>query len=344
MTTAAVDMEKLGRWMDDQGLPKGPITDVERLSGGTQNILLRFNRGGRRYVLRRGPEHLRPETNNIIAREARLLAALAGTDVPHPPFVAGCADPSVLGAAFFLTGFVQGFNATLDPPEVMRRDPALRHRMSLSLIDGIARLAAVDPQAVGLDGFGKPEGFLERQTGRWAAHLEGYARMPAWTGRDDLPGLSAIAAWLDDNLPQDYRPGIIHGDYHIGNVIYALDGSLAAIVDWEMATLGDPLVDLGRVLSTWPDHDGRMPMSLRVEPMDGFAGRDELIARYGALTGRNLSSLRWFEILSCYKLAIILEGTYARAQSGLAPMATGQRLHDSAIGLLRRALDWLDRG
>jgi aminoglycoside phosphotransferase (APT) family kinase protein len=343
ISTDIVDRDRLAVWMDSLGIERGPILGGVRLAGGTQNVLWRFQRGPRAFVLRRGPMHLRADSNRTIAREARVLKTLAGTDVPHANFVAVSEDPSILGAAFYLMEAVDGFNATLNPSDEMRLDRKVRHTMGLSLIEAQTKLARFDPMAAGLDDFGKLDGFLERQVGRWAAQLDSYAQYPQWSGRDDLPPVAAIGQWLDENRPKRCQPGLIHGDYHIGNVIYAGAGAVVAIVDWEMATLGDPLVDLGRVLSTWPDEDGTVPMSMRVEPWDGFPSRSDLISHYARLSGRDLTDLRWFEILSCYKLAIILEGTYARAQAGQSDAATGRRLHASAIALLHRALGWLEK-
>jgi aminoglycoside phosphotransferase (APT) family kinase protein len=337
-----IDCDRLVEWLEQTGVGRGPINSAVKLSGGTQNVLIRFSRGQEEFVLRRGPVHLRPESNRTMMREARLLAALKGTAVRHPAFVAGSEDPDILGAAFYIMRAVDGFNATLDPPQAMRTSAEFRHHMGISLVTALLDLSKIDPVAVGLGDFGKLDGFIERQVGRWAAHLDGYNRYKGWTGRVDLAGIEAIGKWLNANLPSTFQPGIIHGDYHIGNVIYSMDAEVAAIVDWEMATLGDPLVDLGRILSTWPDSEGRVPMSTRVEPWDGFPRREELIEHYQRLSGRDLSELRWFEILSCYKLAIILEGSYARAQAGEAEMATAERLHRSAVALLRRAQTWLE--
>ena len=154
--------------MDDQGLPRGPLERIELLAGGTQNVLVRFARAGREYVLRRGPRHLRPKSNDALRREARVLAALADTDVPHPRFIAGCLDESVMGGAvFYLMEPVDGFNPTTGLPALHASDPAIRHEMGLEAADAIARLGRVDHLAVGLADFGRPEGFLERQVPRW---------------------------------------------------------------------------------------------------------------------------------------------------------------------------------
>lgn len=342
MTTVderALDVARLAGWMDARGLGSGPLENLVRLTGGTQNILLRFTRAGRGYVLRRPPMTPRPSSAQVILREARLLQALSASAVPHPQLIAACEDESVLGAVFYLMEPVDGFNPTVMMPQTAASSTEVRRRMGLQLIDGLAALAAVDPMAVGLQDFGRLEGFLQRQVGRWASELASFARFEAWDGHRDLGDVEVIGAWLERHLPGDARPGIIHGDYHIGNVIYGDDGTLKAIVDWEMATLGDPLVDLGRLMVSWPMPGGRRPFTMRVEPLDGFTSREAMVARYAERSGRTLDALPWFEVLACYKLGIILEGTYARAQAGQADMATGQRLHASATALLQHGRD-----
>jgi aminoglycoside phosphotransferase (APT) family kinase protein len=334
---AGLDLAKLAAWMDGQGLESGGIEDVRVLAGGTQNILLRFRRGTCEYVLRRPPERPRPQGNRIMEREARLLRALAGSGVPHPGFIAACLDLDVSGAVFYLMEPVDGFNPTLNVPATVRSDATIRHRMGLQLIDGLAALAAVDYNQLGLADFGKLEGFLERQVERWSTELEGYRKFPGWSGPAALGDVGIVGWWLDAHRPTELQPGIIHGDYHVGNGIYAADGTLRAIVDWEMATLGDPLMDLGRLLVSWPAGGKAKPFTMRVEPLDGFPSREEMVARYAEKTERDLTALPWFEVLACYKLGILLEGTQARAQAGLASIETGSRLHASAVALLDEA-------
>ncbi len=338
-----IDLSRLAGWMDDRRIGTGPIFEATQLSGGTQNVLLRFRRAERTLILRHPPLNPRAESNRTMQREARVLAALAGTDIPHPALVASCDDPAVLGAAFYLMEEVPGFNPTVGLPERVRSSPSIRHRMGLALIDALAALAAVDPDAVGLSDFGRMDGFLERQAGRWAAYLADCNRHQGWSGPGELGDIDGVRVWLEANCPSGAQAGIIHGDYHIGNMLYLEDGTLTAVVDWEMATLGDPLMDLGRLLATWPSNDGPQPVAMRVERLDGFPTRDELVAHYRNVTQRDLSELGWFEVLGCYKLGIIFEGTYARAQSGQADMNTGLRLHAAAKGLLQRARDGIAR-
>lgn len=332
-----VDAQALTDWLDTQAIGTGPISNAVRLTGGTQNILLRFTRDGHDYVLRRPPLVPRPGNDKLMMREGRLLAALTDSAVQHPRLAGICRDESVIGAVFYVMDAVDGFNPTVEMPASVAASPTIRQRMGLELADALAALAGVDVVAAGLEDFGKPNGFLERQVGRWASELEGYARFDAWTGHSELGSVSAVGDWLQDYCPSESRVGIIHGDYHIGNVIYGEDGALRAVVDWEMATLGDPLVDLGRLLISWPQDGRRHPFTMRVEPLDGFPDRAAMAARYGERSGRDLTNLPWFEVLACYKLGIIFEGTYARAQSGQADQATGERLHRSAVALLSLA-------
>lgn len=336
---AGVDLGALAAWMDGRGLGEGPIGAAELLAGGTQNILLRFERAGRRYVLRRPPLHLRANSNETMRREARVLAALAGTAVPHPALIAACPEEDVLGAAFYLMEPVEGFNATTGLPPLHAGSAVIRHRMGLSMVEGIAALGALDYRAAGLEGFGKPDNYLERQVARWKAQLDSYAEFPGWTGPGEIPGVDRVARWLDANRPTDFRAGIIHGDYHLANVMFRHDsGDLAAIVDWELSTIGDPLLDLGWLLATWPEGDAPADADVAVKPWEGFPTAAELVGHYGTLSDRDLSHIDWYAVLACYKLGIILEGTHARACAGKAPRATGDLLHAKTIGLFERAL------
>ncbi|MEQ9151477.1 MAG: phosphotransferase family protein [Parvibaculum sp.] len=169
-----VDLDALARWMDAKGLGSGPLEDAMLLGGGTQNILLRFVRSGRTYVLRRPPPHLRKNSNETMRREARMLAAIADTDVPHPRLIAACPEEDVIGASFYLMEPIDGFNPTVGLPALHVSDPAIRHRMGLALVEGITALGAVDYLKAGLEGFGKPDNYLERQVARWQAQLESY--------------------------------------------------------------------------------------------------------------------------------------------------------------------------
>jgi len=338
-----VDLELLAAWMDEFGLRGGAIREAELLSGGTQNILLRFERGGRCFVLRRPPPHLRANSNETMRREARVLAAIADSDVPHPRLIAACPDPDVLGAAFYLMEPVDGFNPTSGLPPLHASDAGIRRAMGLSLVDAIAALGAIDYRRVGLADFGKPEGYLERQVSRWRSQLEGYAALEGYPG-PEIPGVDRVAEWLERHRPARFRPGILHGDYHLSNVMFRNDGpQLAAIVDWELSTIGDPLLDLGWLLATWPGPAGPGAGSIGVQPWSGFPSAEQLVARYRERSERDLSAIEWYAVLACYKLGIILEGTHARACAGKAPKATGDVLHATTVALFERALGWIGK-
>ncbi|MEU6998508.1 phosphotransferase family protein [Nonomuraea sp. NPDC046570] len=326
-----IDFEMLGAWMDGQGLPGGPIGEVAPVLGGTQNVMVRFSRGGVPYILRRPPLHARARSNEVLRREARVLAALRGTDVPAPALVAAqTADEPV----FYLMEPVDGFNATTGLPEPHASDPAIRYRMGLEATSALAALGRVP--AAALPDFGRPEGFLERQVPRWLSELESYGRLDGYPG-PAIPHLAETADWLERNRPAAFTPGIMHGDYHLANLMFAPDGPrVAAIVDWEMCTIGDPLLDLGWLLATWPDDDGPGP-----HQVDGLPSRAEIVAYYTELSDRDLSAVDWYAVMACFKLGIVLEGTHARACAGQAPKDIGDLLHATTLNLFARARTYM---
>ena len=339
-TTAAdlIDLSSLTNWMDNEQLGTGPITNTRLLTGGTQNILMQFDRAGRSYVLRRPPIHVRKHSNKTMQREARVLSALTGSNVPHPGFIAACDDTSVLGASFYLMEPVTGFNVLDGLPELHKSSKDIRLRMGLSHMEALTHLGAVDYLAVGLEDFGRIDEYLTRQTPRWLAQLEGYSKYQQWPGLGESKSINAIARWLDDNCPTYFEPGVLHGDAHVANVMFRLDsGEVAALVDWELATLGDPLIDLGWVIATWPDADGTQTLLMEGARPGAYPPIETLIKHYGEHSGRDLSNISWYGVLGCFKLAIILEGSYARYCAGKAPKDVGERLHASAIRLIERA-------
>ena len=238
-----------------------------------------------------------------------------------------------------------GLHASLTQRFVDKRTTALIRRIGA---DAGALPVTIGPEGEVLvedHAIGRLEGFLARQAGRWRSQLEGYRQYMGWPGPQALPEVEAVGAWLDAHLPAAFRPGLMHGDYHIGNVMFAPDGpALAAIVDWELATLGDPLLDLGRLLAQWPEGGAPPPGGYRIAPHDGLPDMPEMIAHYAARTGRDLAPLRWHAVLASYKLGILLEGSHARAFAGKAPRETGETLHQTAIECLQRAAAWIEGG
>jgi aminoglycoside phosphotransferase (APT) family kinase protein len=336
----AVDLDRLARWMDTQSLEVGGrITHAVPLVGGTQNILLRFQRGAQVFVLRRSAPLAKPEVWATIAREARVLGALADTPVPHPRLLATCLDEKVLGAPFYLMAQVDGFNASAKPlPALHAESPAVQRRMGFAMVDVLLQLGAVDPQAVGLGDFGKPVGFLERQVARWQKQLHSYRGLAGWLGPSSLPGVAEVAAWLEANRPEPSPTGILHGDFHLANVMFRPDaGEIAAVIDWELATVGDPLLDLGWLLATWPDASGQGAGTIRVSPWCNFPTADELLAYYAERSTRDLSAMDWYVVLARFKLGILLEGSYARSCAGQSPPELGRQHHVSALRLFGQA-------
>jgi len=333
-----VSLSALEAWMDERDLGDGAVANVTMLVGGTQNLLLRFERGERAFVLRRPPARPRSDANETMRREALVLGALAQTDVPHPRLIAACSDSEILGADFYLMEAVEGFNAASPNSPAGDLDDRWRERMGLALVEGIARLAGLDHRAIGLGDFGQPEQYLERQVPRLLASFESYAQTPGWPGPSPLRGIDRVAEWLERHRPSKFTPGLIHGDYHFANVLFRADRpELAAIVDWELATIGDPLMDLGWLLAIWPDESGENLGPVIVSPWRGYPTADELASHYGAMSRRDLSSLDWYVTMACFKLAILLEGTHVRACEGKADRSIGDRLHAGAIWLMERA-------
>jgi len=313
-TEGLIDRDSLGKWMDGLGLlGKGEPVETRYLSGGSSNEIFEIKRGEHSFALRRPPRTVPEGRNETMLREYRVLEALNGTDVPHPEGIAGCDDHSVIGSSFYLMGMIEGWSPMSMGdtwPEPFHRDLEARKGLGIQLVDGIARLSKVDWKARGLEGFGKPEGFLERQADRWVSH---YEKMKT----RDLDGVDVIAQWLRDNKPSVYEPGIIHGDYQFANVMFAhgAPAKLAAIVDWEMTTVGDPLIDLGWVIQGWPKDDAP-PSDSGYVPMDGMPKRTELLAHYTEVSGRPTDQIDYYEILAGFKLAIVLEGQYSRYKTG----------------------------
>jgi aminoglycoside phosphotransferase (APT) family kinase protein len=313
-TEGLVDVDALARWMDERGLPgAGEPIETHVVSGGASNEIFEFSRGDQRIVLRRPPREVPAGRNETMLREYRVLEALNGTDVPHAEAIAACDDESVLGATFYLMGYIDGWSPMSMGstwPAPFDTDVEARRGLGFQLVDGIAKLSKVDWRARGLEGFGRPDGFHERQVDRWLSHLSRFQFR-------ELPGIDVAADWLRAHKPSRYEPGIIHGDYQFANVMYAhgAPARLAAIVDWEMATVGDPLLDLGWVIMGWP-REGDDPSSLGYVDYTGLPSRSDLLEYYEMESGRPVDEIDYYEILARFKIAIVLEGGYARYVAG----------------------------
>ncbi|WP_181781649.1 phosphotransferase family protein [Pseudonocardia pini] len=330
---SVVDLDALARWVRAEGIGK-EIGEVVPLAGGTQNVVLKIELDGRPVVLRRPPEHPRPTSDRTLTREITVLRGLADTDVPHPRLIAGCTDTAVLGVVFYLMELVAGVNPGEGVSEAQRADAALRHGQGLAVARALSRLGAVDPVAQGLDVLRKPGSFLGKQVPQWLAQLESYREFPGWEP-GGLPAVSQVATWLEENRPPDAAPGVMHGDFHLNNVLLASAApEVAAIVDWEMCTVGDPLLDLGWLMVTWPEAPRAMDVGGPFAQLGGLPSRAELVEAYAAAGGRAPEHVDWYTALAGFKLGIVLEGTWARASAGKAPQEVGERLHTHAVGLL----------
>ena len=315
MSTAApevpviADTTRLAAWMDSLGLGTGAPLSHRYISGGTQNEIYEIRRGDLHCVMRIPPPGAPADRDKGILREWRIIEALGGTDVPHTPAIAVCTDPSVLGRTFYLMGFVDGWSpmsARRVWPAPFDADAAARRGLAFQLIEGIALLSRVDWRARGLSDLGRPDGFHERQVERWTAFLNRIK------GRE-LPGFDEAAAWLRAHKPLDFIPGIMHGDYQFANVMFrhGAPARLAAIVDWEMGTVGDPKLDLGWVMQSWPE-DTSVSTDGYVDLM-GMPSREEMLARYASVSGRQVDDIDYYCVLARWKLAVVLEQGYQRA-------------------------------
>jgi aminoglycoside phosphotransferase (APT) family kinase protein len=308
--TKTVDDVALARWLDTLDLPgRGAPIEQRYLSGGSQNEIYEIRRGDLHGALRIPPPTAPASRDDGILREWRIIEALDGTDVPHTAALAVCADPAVLGRTFYLMGFVDGWSPmeTGGWVEPFASDPVLRRGLAFELVNGIALLSKVDWQARGLGDLGRPEGYHDRQVERWLRFLDRIK------GRE-LPGLDEASAWLRAHRPIDFVPGIMHGDYQFANVMFR-DGApaqLAAIVDWEMGTVGDPKLDLGWVIQGWPDDTSDVDGAGYVD-LTGMPSKDELLTHFAEASGRQVDDMDYYVVLAKWKLAIVLEQGFQRA-------------------------------
>ena len=326
------DQEALQRWVVAEGLGSA-VTGVEPLTGGSQNVVVRLRIDGRPMVLRRPPQHPRPTSDKTMLREIAVLQTLAGSAVPHPEFIAGCADLDVLGVVFYLMEEVDGFNPGNEMAQPYVDDATLRHDVGPVYAASLARLGDVDWEGSPLAALRRPGSFLARQVPQFLGLLESYRHDAYDPGA--LPAVADLAQWLEDNRPPDGEPGIMHGDAHLNNVLLRRDRpELAAFIDWEMCTVGDPLLDLGWMVVCWPTDPNTIDAGSELAALGGLASRRELLDAYRAAGGRSTTHLDWYVALACFKLGVVIEGTWSRYLAGQASREAGERLHASATSLI----------
>ncbi|MDX6698442.1 MAG: hypothetical protein QOE65_1839 [Solirubrobacteraceae bacterium] len=329
----------LEAYLDAQGLGSGPV-EAETVGEGHSNITYVIRRHGGEWVLRRPPRPPLPPSAHDVLREARLLSAVQEADVRTPRVLAACDDESVIGAPFYVMEKVEGDVITGAIPERLDA-PDQRARIGEELIDALVEIHAVDWQSAGLEGYGKPTGYLDRQVRRFSGLWEHNA-----TRR--VPEVEAATDWLRENLPESPPATIVHGDYRLGNTMFGpgTPARLVAIFDWELATIGDPLADLGYLTATYaqPGDDaqpaGTTPIAALsgVTTAEGFPSRDDLIARYEERSGRSMSNLAWYQTLALWKSAVFLEGSYKRLLAGTTDDPFFKLLDKGVPEIARRAL------
>ncbi|TVT52784.1 phosphotransferase family protein [Amycolatopsis rhizosphaerae] len=304
-----LDLARLRAHLDEQapGLVKGPLTG-EVVEGGRSNLTYIVSDGTARWVVRRPPlGHVLPTAHDMV-REHRVIKALHGTNVPVPGTITLCQDTEVIGAPFYVMEFVTG-TPYRSEAELTALGPERTRAIADALVDTLVDLHAVDPAAVGLADFGRPEGFLERQVRRWKKQLDS-------SRSRDIAGIDLLHEGLTRALPESGPAAIVHGDYRLDNVLVDANDRITAVLDWEMSTLGDPLTDLALMVAYAERSRISLDVVSNVSSAPGYPSTDEVVARYAARSGRDVSALNWYVAFAFFKLAVILEGIYYRFTQG----------------------------
>ena len=324
-------LEPLRTFLGQNGLDAPEDLDAEPVGEGHSNVTFTLSTG---VVLRRPPRGPLPPSAHDVLREARLLGALEATPVRAPRVLAVCADLDVIGSPFYVMEEVHGEVITNTMPAPLD-SPEERDRIADQLIEALVELHAVDWTSIGLDGFGRPTGYLERQLRRFLGLWE-------HNRTRDVPEVEQLGTWLADNMPESPPATIVHGDYRLGNTMFAAEAParLKAIFDWEMATIGDPLADLGYMVMHWTqpgDPDSKFNMHT-VTRLEGFPTRDDLVSRYEQRSGRSMQALNWYVTLALWKAIVFMEGNYKRALAGSTDDPYLKTFGDGVIEIAHRAL------
>jgi aminoglycoside phosphotransferase (APT) family kinase protein len=321
----------LEAFLDAHGLGEGPV-EAEPVGEGHSNVTYLIHRAGGAWVLRRPPRPPLPPSAHDVLREARLLAAVQDAEVRTPRVLATCDDETVIGAPFYVMERVEGDVMTADVPAALAGQT---QRIGEELVDALVEIHAVDWRACGLEGYGKPTGYLDRQLRRFGGLWE-------HNRTRKLPVLEQVTAWLAEHKPESGEATIVHGDYRLGNTMFApgARARLVAIFDWELATIGDPLADLGYLVATWSqadDPEDALRGLSAATRAPGFPTRDELVARYEERSGRSMSDVRWYMTLALWKSAVFLEGSYKRRLAGTTEDEFFDRLETGVPAIAERA-------
>ncbi len=337
-----IDPQPVTEWIEARVPDLATPLEFELITGGASNLTFRVtDAAGLRYVLRRPPTgHILASAHDM-GREHRIIAALQDTDVPVPPLIGLCDDESVSGAPFYVMGFVEG-RIVFDLADGESVEPPLRPVMTESLVDTLAALHAIDPDEVGLGELGRKEDYCARQLRRWKRQID--------EGSDrDIPLLHELHSRLESTIPAQQGAGIVHGDYRMDNCMMGHDGHVAAVLDWELCTLGDVLSDLAGMVMWWGDAED-VPLGGRLADVptraEGFGSSEAMVGRYGTKSDRDLSNLPWYVAFQHWRLACISEGVRVRYAHGAMGDQEASADRDSAEPvdrLLDGAKVWLDR-
>lgn len=339
-TVEGIDAEAVTAWLAERIPELRPPLDFELITGGHSNLTYRVvDADGGRWVLRRPPLGHVLATAHDMAREHRIISALAPTDVPVAPVVGLCEDDAVNGAPFYVMEFVDG-SIVRDPTSAAALPVEARRRAGQSLIEVLARIHAVDVDAVGLGDLGRRDGYIERQLKRWHGQFEK-------SRTRDVPIMDEVHDRLATGVPAQGAAAIVHGDYRLDNCMLGDDGEVIAVLDWEICTLGDPLADVGLLCVYWTDPGEQGTGAVApATALDGFATKAELVARYAELSGRDVGDIDYYVAFGYWKLACIIEGVYARYRGGAMGSQGGD--HDAfgemVVALADLARDTLDGG
>jgi len=337
---AELDAQRLARWLDETLGDPAPI-EVAALRGGGSCEIFSVRRGAAHWVLRRAPARASSSTAHDVLREFRILDAIKDERVRIARPIAACADPEVAATPFYLMEFVDGVPIRAELPPAYVDDPVAQARAVTDHVDALAELHVLDWRACGLEALGKSEGYLKRQVPRWLAQLESYRCR-------DLPIVDRVAGWLEARLPKEQSPALCHGDYKLDNLLFSRDlpARALAIVDWEMASIGDPLVDLAWTFIFLPQAGNPLALGSAGRPggfrLEGLPSETELVARYAERTGRDVSALDWYRVFSPWKLAIVLEGTHAKWKRGESSNPVHEHFGPMADRLLARCESLID--
>lgn len=314
MSDIGFDTARFSEWFRTTTSRAGGLS-IEPLTGGGSCEMFVLRQGGEQFVIRRAPVAAVADTAHNVVREFQIIEALTGTAARVPELLAACEDADVIGAPFYVMRYIDGEVIRRKLPRAYLEAPATQTRIGEELIDALVALHSVPWRGTALEKMARPENFLARQVNRWSSQLESYRNRA-------MPGVDTVAKWLEDNRPDQGALTVMHGDYKLDNAMFSRSTPphIVSLVDFEMTTVGDPLIDLAWCMIFWPEPDNLIAIAPPGSPggmsADYCQRPAELIARYAEKTGRDTSQLQWYQAFAAWKLGIVLEASYAKHLSG----------------------------